>query len=85
MLPFLKKRPLEAGGAILIKKRDPDEPDSSERQSEDSDIEICAQDMLDAIKANDYKALASAIHAAFQIMELAPHEEGPHTPESEQE
>jgi len=78
LLPFQK--PKHAVG-VIIKKRKPDGDLPQDAESQDSDDEAlvaCAEDILRAISAKDSKALAAAMHAAFQIMELEPHAEGPH-------
>lgn len=73
MLPFQKPR--RAVG-LIINKRKPDgdiQPDGM--QDENAGLMACAEDMLRAISAKDSKALADAMHAAFQCMESAPHDE----------
>ncbi len=72
MIPFLKRKD-EASVSIPADKikREPD--DDSE---EDYDgLEAAAEDLCHAIKAEDYKAAASALRAAFELMEASPHEE----------
>ena len=73
MLPFLKKKP-QVG--VIVTSRPADEP----KQAEDP-IEYCAQDLIDAVHANDKKAAVQAIRDMFDIMESEPHREGPHTKE----
>lgn len=72
MLPFLRKQRQVAG--ISTEYRKPDE--SKEREMDG--LELAADDMLRAIATSDKKALAAALRAAFQILELEPHLEGPH-------
>ena len=46
-------------------------------------LESAAEDLCNAVHAKDYKAVAVALRAAFELMDSAPHEEGPHTNEEE--
>lgn len=48
-------------------------------------LEACADDIIRAINSKDSKMLAEAIKAAFEICDSEPHEEGPHTNESEED
>lgn len=41
-------------------------------------LEICAEDLHNAMKAGNIKGIAEALRAAFEILESEPHEEGPH-------
>ncbi len=77
MLPFLKKQKQMAGVSMEYRK-----PDQKPEQNQEQDgLEMCAQDMLSAHASADKKALASALRAAFAILESEPHHEGPHTEE----
>jgi hypothetical protein len=67
---------------VIVNTRPSDEPKQDEN-SELSDLEICAEDLMKAVHANDRKAVAEAFRSAFEICDAAPHEEGPHTNESE--
>lgn len=59
-------------------------PDAEKQISpEDHGLEMAAEDMIRAYDANDKKALAAALRAAFQILDSEPHVEGPH--ENDQE
>lgn len=40
-----------------------------------NEVELIAQDIIDAVAAKDAKILASALKAAFLAMESEPHEE----------
>lgn len=73
-LPIFIK-PKQTG--LIVEQRKPD--GNKEVSQEDQGLEACAQDAINAIHAKDAKALASALRAAFELMELEPHEEGPHT------
>lgn len=75
LLPFLKKSK-DAGAAAPIEslERKPDEPKDEDFDS----LEVAAEDILSAMKANDAKALASALRAAFELLEMQPHQEVDH-------
>lgn len=82
MLPFLKAKPKSAG--VTTEYRAPDGGFQDEAPSNDLEgLEACGEDLCKAIEAKDYKGIASALKAAFDILESAPHAEGPHTEESE--
>lgn len=77
MLPFLKNKQNSTG--IAMKMRKPDSEESSEQQDDsNADLEICAIDILKAIKTNDIKLLAQALKTAFEIADSEPHVEGEH-------
>lgn len=71
MLPFLKN---QYEGSVSTPPdtihREPDE------DSEFDSLEVAAQDLCDAIHSKDYKGVASALRAAFDLLESQPHEEG---------
>ena len=64
---------------VIVKKRTPDEP----KESDNSAIEACAEQLIKSIKSNDIKGAAQAMQDAFDIMDSAPHIEGPHLNEGE--
>lgn len=73
MLPFLKhNKEASASTPIESIKR---ESDSGEEYDV---LESAAEDLCHAIDAKDYKAIASALRAAFELLDSQPHEEGPH-------
>lgn len=75
MLPFLKnKQDVSASTPMETKERKPD------MDTFDS-MDTASQDVLDAIKANDVKALSAALRAACELCDSEPHEEGSHTNE----
>jgi hypothetical protein len=85
VLPFLKKQVKHQTG-VLIKHR-PTDPtaESEEREDIDSTLDSVSRDIIDAVASSDVKKLTSALRDAFEIMELAPHLEGPHLPETTEE
>jgi hypothetical protein len=54
------------------------EPDG---EAEPDGLEVAAQDLCDAVHRRDYKAVAEAMRAAFELMEAEPHAEAPHPEE----
>lgn len=79
MLPFLQKHKSGGIASVIMSKRQPDgsigqaSPESSEEAPDG--LESAAQDMIDAMEKKDVKALASAIRAAFDMLESEPHDE----------
>ena len=74
MLPFLKlNHEGRASGPIESIERKSDETE------EYDSLESAAEDLCHAIEAKDYKAAASALRAAFDLLDSQPHQEGPHT------
>lgn len=81
MLPYLKKAKQAAvQTGIIMKTRQPDEPNTSEDIKDDPNaaIEACASDLIKAIHMKNTAAVAEALRAAFEIMDSEPHTEGPH-------
>jgi hypothetical protein len=77
MLPYLKPR--RVAGLIVAKtKPQGGIEDLHEAGSEDEAIIACAEDMIRAMHAKDAKSLASALKAAFEIVDALPHVEGEH-------
>lgn len=74
MLPFLKKKNESAGiiGEASLKNGE------IQMDEEMSDLEMVMEELIAAVQAGDAKGAASAMQAAFQICDSAPHEEGPH-------
>jgi hypothetical protein len=73
MLPFLKNK--QEGSMSL-----PSEPIKRDHD-EDSDydmLESAAEDLISAVHSKDVKAVCSALRAAFQMLDMEPHSEGPH-------
>jgi hypothetical protein len=68
LLPFLKKNQEAAGsGPIEAVKRKSDNPD------EEYDVlESAAEDLCNAVHAKDYKGVAVALRAAFDLLESQP-------------
>lgn len=81
LLPILKKTP-QVG--LIITQRKPDEVDKAQPEEEgDASGEAAFQDIMEAIKSGDVKAGAKALRSAFEIFDSEPHEEGPHTDDSD--
>ena len=54
-----------------------DEAGAYEDQEYDS-LESAAQELIDAVKAEDVKGAAMALRSAFELMGSEPHQEGEH-------
>lgn len=74
MLPFLKPKQKSMGISMPVEYRKPDMKDQESDGSGEA-LEAAAKDLMSAISKNDHKAVASAIRAAFDILESQPHEE----------
>jgi len=79
MIPFLKNKSPNNTGVITTLRTDNGMEEQTPADSEG--LEACMEDFCKAHEKKDYKAMASAIKAAFEILDSAPHEEGPHTNE----
>lgn len=72
MLPFLKRnQEASASAPVESLERKPD------NEPEYDVLESAVEDLFAAYKANDPKAGAAALRAAFELMESQPHEEAP--------
>lgn len=74
MLPWLKNKK-DSGSASAsspVIKRDHDE------DYEYDSMEAAAEDLCNALEKKDYKAVAEALRAAFEIFDTSPHEEYDH-------
>lgn len=60
MPPYLRERRPAGGGSVEYRKPD-------DKESKLSDIEVCGQDLLRAIEEKNFKGIASALKAAFDI------------------
>lgn len=69
MLPFLTKNEAQQGAASAPIKRE------SDTKQYPSALEVAVKEMFEA---TDDKSRAQAFRAAFQLLELQPHEESPH-------
>jgi len=77
MLPFLKKT--KEGSVSLPPDHITREPDGDSDAEGFDSLRVAAEDLCNAIHERDYSAAASALRAAFDLLEEEPHEEGPHT------
>jgi hypothetical protein len=79
MLPFLKRKD-ESGASAPVDPakqmitRDEDDLDHDH-------LEVAMEELSHALKAEDYKAAAEAFRAAFDLLEVQPHDEYPHDEE----
>lgn len=76
MLPWLAPK---KQASVIIAKRVGDKTEAEHEEGEHPPgLMAAAEDLISAVHAKDAKAVASAIYAAFEMCEEAPHEEGPH-------
>ncbi len=73
MLPFLKLKQEGSTSEPVdpIKRKSDDESDYDM-------LESASEDLISAVHSKDVKAVCSALRAAFQMLDMEPHEEGPH-------
>jgi hypothetical protein len=77
VLPFLKPKAV-AGLIIAQRKPDGTKEELHSEGNEDAGLEACAEDLIRSIHSKDAKGVMEAMKAAFQLMELQPHEEVDH-------
>ena len=70
MLPFLKKNHESSVSVPETVTREHDEDFDS--------LEVAAEDLMNAVHSKNAKAVASALRAAFELMDSEPHQEGEH-------
>ena len=71
---------------MITETRKPDENSAKPEESNDNEgLEMAAQDLIDAVHNKDPKAAASAMRAAFELMESQPHEENNEEEQGEEE
>ena len=78
MLPFLKPKHI---ADVIVASKKPGGEVSNDHEEESEEIEpmkACAEDLIKAVHDKDVDAVAQALHAAFEIADSMPHEEGPH-------
>jgi hypothetical protein len=91
MLPFLEPRKMTSIIIARHGKRDlegyPEMPapdgSSSEEDRLDPDFKEAAADVMRAFESRSVIDLARALHAAFQLFDSSPHEEGEHEEDEE--
>lgn len=77
MLPYIKHKQV---AALVSPVEDKIKRESDEGTEEEYDpLESAAEELCNAIKEENYKAAASALRSAFELLDAQPHEEGPHT------
>ena len=81
-LPFLKPKH-QAGLIMEMRKPDGSSEETGTEDESDPGLMSAAEDLIRAIHAKDAKGAMEALKSAFEMMDAAPHEEGPHTNESE--
>lgn len=83
MLPYLKPK---SSSGLIIATRKPDGTNEAEGMEgeEDQGLSMAAADLIRAVHAKDEAATASALRAAFELLDSEPHQEGEHTNEQEE-
>ncbi len=74
MLPFLKMKKDQNPGVSTV-LRPSDDPESDDGMQ---GIIAAMKDFCDAKDSNDYKGMAQAFQAAFDMLEMMPHDEVSH-------
>jgi hypothetical protein len=59
--------------------------EAMEEGGEDSGLEQCAMELIDAVKDGDVQGVIGSLRAAFHILDAEPHEKGEHVGEEEEE
>jgi hypothetical protein len=77
MLPFLKPK-TQTGLIISQRKPDGETEEKGMEDQEDMGLMSAAEDLIRAVHAKDAKAVASALRAAFEIVDSEAHVEGEH-------
>jgi hypothetical protein len=73
MLPFLKHK--QEGS--MSEDDDPIKRDHDEESDYDM-LESASEDLISAVHSKDVKAVCSALRAAFEMLDMEPHQEGQH-------
>lgn len=70
----------KAAVAIILGKIKPKgaAPKVEHDEGGDEPLLVCAEDLMDALKAGDAHGVARALKAAFEIADAMPHHEGEH-------
>lgn len=74
MIPFLKR----SKEASILAPTESIERKPDEGKEEYDHLEIAMEDLCNAIHSKDYKGAAEAFRAAFELLEMQPHEEIEH-------
>lgn len=85
MLPFLKPK-YQTG--IITKVREPDgnmTEDADDQSDDGAGLKAAAADLIRAVHAKDEDGTVSALRAAFELLEMEPHEEGEHISEEQEQ
>ncbi len=79
MIPFLAKNKQAGQTGLSVKERQPDTHQENSQGAEK--IEICAMELILAVKKNDVKGAAEATYNAWCILEDS--EESPESPKTD--
>ena len=75
----------KAAAAMIVSRMHAPAADSAPKEDDGADdgagLHAASSELLRAVHAHDAAAVAMALRSAFQILDAAPHEEGPHPDE----
>jgi len=77
MLPFLMPEKRKDTGMIVVDRR-PDEEAAKDTPEDLTGIEVAMEEFCAAVDKKDFKGMAKAFKAAFEMLESMPHDEAPH-------
>jgi len=72
MLPFLQKHKQQG---VSMQVRKPDGEGIEHEEGKDEGLHAAAEDLCNALKSGDISRIASALRAAFEILDSEPDEE----------
>ena len=75
-LPFLNQK--RVAGSIMATRKAEGGIMDEDMEGQDP-LHSAMEDLHSAMKAGNIEEMASAMRAAFQMLDAEPHEEGPHT------
>lgn len=75
-------KPKAVAGVIMSTRKPDGGKEEKGMEGEDHALEACSEDMIRAFHAKDVKALAKAFRAAFECLEMEPHDEVEHDSEA---
>lgn len=76
MLPFLM--PKKMSSVIMMKAKKSGGLDPQGEEGENHALQSIAEDLIKAVHAKDTMGVMEALEDAFEVLDAAPHVEGPH-------
>lgn len=77
MLPFLMPEKKKDSGVMIVHRK-PDAESQTDTQEDLTGIEVAMEEFCSAVEKKDYKGMARAFKAAFEMLEALPHDEVSH-------